>query len=123
MPAEKTPFENEDSVMVLRQDATCGGCRRSRHLMRSSASMCTISTIVLRERPVSEVHPRLARELRGVNSADREDSNVNIDRLNYLPGIQKMCNNLSMQNSIVFALPLDTGWVLLHGSLYRSIES
>ena len=62
--------------------------------MRSSASMCTVSTIVLRERPVSEVHPRLARELRGVNSADREDSNVNIDRLNYHPGIQKMCKQL-----------------------------
>jgi hypothetical protein len=72
MPAEKTPFENEDSVMVLRQDATCGGHRRSRHLMRSSASMCTISTIVLRERPASTAHPRLACELRGVNTSEKQ---------------------------------------------------
>jgi hypothetical protein len=93
MPEGRTPMENEDSVRILRQDTTCSGCRGSRHLMRmrSSASMCTINTIVLWELPASTAHSRLIYVLGDVEGADREDSNVSIDRLSYHPGIQKMC--------------------------------
>jgi len=56
--------------------------------------MCTINTKVLREMPASTAHSRLIYVLGDVNGADREDSNVSIDRLSYHPGIQKMCEQL-----------------------------
>ncbi len=62
--------------------------------MRSSASMCTVNTIALREMPASTAHSRLIYVLGDVNGADREDSNVSIDRLSYHPGIQMMCKQL-----------------------------
>jgi hypothetical protein len=47
------------------------------------------------EMPASTAHTCLIYVVGDGNGADREDSNVSIDRLSYHPGIQKMCEQLA----------------------------
>jgi hypothetical protein len=94
--ARGSPMENDDSIRIPGRGSTCRGSRGSRHLMRmrSSVSMRTIKTTIQRELSASTAHSRLIYVLGDVKGADREDSKVSIDRLNYHPGIQKQCGQL-----------------------------